>query len=99
MCKSIILMRFAAQHVATLASLHRYHKPDYVYPKSRIDTCWEKVLLNQCTFIPDLQTTLSNTYLLQSMMVSRDPYLMIATRLTFFISPSWLCYVSPVSYR
>ncbi|KAJ3559346.1 hypothetical protein NM688_g401 [Phlebia brevispora] len=44
--KSEILLR-DVEHVATLASLYRYHKDNYVYPKSTIDTCWEKVLLNQ----------------------------------------------------
>jgi hypothetical protein len=36
------------QHLATLASLYKYYKLDYVYPKERINDCWEKVLLNQC---------------------------------------------------
>ncbi|PSR71657.1 hypothetical protein PHLCEN_2v12510 [Hermanssonia centrifuga] len=44
--KSEILLR-DVEHIATLASLYRYHKHDYVYPKSKIDVCWEKVLLNQ----------------------------------------------------
>jgi hypothetical protein len=35
------------QHVATLASLYKLHKKDYVYPKEEIDVAWEKVLLNQ----------------------------------------------------
>ena len=38
------------KHLATLASLYRFHKGDYAYPKSKIDTCWEKVLLNQCKY-------------------------------------------------
>jgi alpha-mannosidase len=36
------------QHIATLASLYKLHKKDYVYPKVEIDAAWEKVLLNQC---------------------------------------------------
>ncbi|EKM48306.1 glycoside hydrolase family 38 protein [Phanerochaete carnosa HHB-10118-sp] len=44
--KSEILLR-DVEHVATLASLYRYHKHDYEYPKAKIDVCWEKVLLNQ----------------------------------------------------
>ncbi|CAL1697504.1 unnamed protein product [Somion occarium] len=35
------------EHIATLASLYKFHNSDYVYPKSTIDDCWEKVLLNQ----------------------------------------------------
>lgn len=34
------------QHVATIASLAR--ADEYVYPKEKIDECWERVLLNQC---------------------------------------------------
>ncbi|KZT66211.1 glycoside hydrolase family 38 protein [Daedalea quercina L-15889] len=33
--------------LATLASLYRFHKHDYIYPNERINDCWEKVLLNQ----------------------------------------------------
>lgn len=36
------------QLVATLASLYRFHKTDYIYPNDKINDCWEKVLLNQC---------------------------------------------------
>ncbi|GLB44397.1 putative alpha mannosidase, middle domain [Lyophyllum shimeji] len=43
---SEILLR-DVEHVATLASLYKLHKNDYVYPKQRIDDSWEKVLLNQ----------------------------------------------------
>ncbi|EKM52905.1 glycoside hydrolase family 38 protein, partial [Phanerochaete carnosa HHB-10118-sp] len=48
--KSEILLR-DVEHVATLASLYRYHKHDYEYPKAKIDVCWEKVLLNQCKYL------------------------------------------------
>ncbi|KAG8908987.1 Glycoside hydrolase, 38 vacuolar alpha mannosidase [Tulasnella sp. 403] len=41
---SEILMR-DAEYLATLASL--YHPDRYTYPKVTIDTCWEKLLLNQ----------------------------------------------------
>ncbi|KAK7679936.1 hypothetical protein QCA50_016882 [Cerrena zonata] len=44
-----ILLR-DVEHIATLASLYKFHKSDYVYPKPTIDDCWEKVLLNQ--FLP-----------------------------------------------
>jgi len=44
--KSEILLR-DVEHVATLASLYKLHKSDYVYPKKKIDDSWEKVLLNQ----------------------------------------------------
>ncbi|PPR01817.1 hypothetical protein CVT24_001681 [Panaeolus cyanescens] len=43
---SEILLRDAEQ-LASLASLFKTHKPDYVYPKAKLDGCWEKVLLNQ----------------------------------------------------
>ncbi|KAF5376659.1 hypothetical protein D9615_007835 [Tricholomella constricta] len=43
---SEILLR-DVEHVATLASLYKLHKKDYVYPKQTIDDSWEKVLLNQ----------------------------------------------------
>lgn len=33
------------EYLATLASLYKPEK--YSYPKETIDTCWEKVLLNQ----------------------------------------------------
>ncbi|KAF8991674.1 glycosyl hydrolases family 38 N-terminal domain-containing protein [Cyathus striatus] len=46
---SEILLR-DVEHIATLASLYRLQKQDYVYPKEEIDECWEKVLLNQ--FLP-----------------------------------------------
>ncbi|KAF8064431.1 glycoside hydrolase family 38 protein [Lyophyllum atratum] len=46
---SEILLR-DVEHVATLASLYKLHKKDYVYPKQAIDDSWEKVLLNQ--FLP-----------------------------------------------
>ncbi|KAH8093101.1 glycoside hydrolase family 38 protein [Cristinia sonorae] len=46
--KSEILLR-DVEHLATLASLYKY-KSDYTYPKSKIDDCWEKVLLNQCVY-------------------------------------------------
>ena len=39
------------QHVATLASIYKLHKIDYVYPRQRINDNWEKVLLNQCMFL------------------------------------------------
>ncbi|KZS95622.1 hypothetical protein SISNIDRAFT_452270 [Sistotremastrum niveocremeum HHB9708] len=42
--KSEILLR-DVEHVATLASL--FGKEGYIYPKSKIDDAWEKVLLNQ----------------------------------------------------
>ncbi|KAI0085525.1 glycoside hydrolase family 38 protein [Irpex rosettiformis] len=44
--KSEILLR-DIEHVATLASLYKTHDGKYQYPKSTIDVCWEKVLLNQ----------------------------------------------------
>ncbi|TCD63848.1 Glycoside hydrolase, 38 vacuolar alpha mannosidase [Steccherinum ochraceum] len=44
--KSEILLR-DVEHLATLASLYKHHNFNYVYPKSKIDDCWEKVLLNQ----------------------------------------------------
>ncbi|KDQ59961.1 glycoside hydrolase family 38 protein [Jaapia argillacea MUCL 33604] len=44
--KSEILLR-DVEHVATLASLYSLFKKDYLYPKAKIDECWEKVLLNQ----------------------------------------------------
>ncbi|KZT05154.1 glycoside hydrolase family 38 protein [Laetiporus sulphureus 93-53] len=47
--KSEILLR-DIELLATLASLYRYHKKDYVYPNEKINDCWEKVLLNQ--FLP-----------------------------------------------
>ncbi|TFK19473.1 alpha-mannosidase [Coprinopsis marcescibilis] len=43
---SEILLR-DVELIATLASLYRYHKNDYVYPKKTLDDSWEKVLLNQ----------------------------------------------------
>ncbi|KAG5643659.1 hypothetical protein DXG03_000539 [Asterophora parasitica] len=43
---SEILLR-DVEHVATLASLYKLHKEDYIYPKQSIDDSWEKVLLNQ----------------------------------------------------
>lgn len=43
---SEILLRDVEQ-ATTLASLYKYHKNDYVYPKQAIDDSWEKVLLNQ----------------------------------------------------
>ncbi|KAI0799601.1 glycosyl hydrolases family 38 N-terminal domain-containing protein [Irpex lacteus] len=46
--KSEILLR-DIEHLATLASLSRT-SAEYQYPKSTIDVCWEKVLLNQ--FLP-----------------------------------------------
>ncbi|KAI0338667.1 hypothetical protein BDW22DRAFT_1362757 [Trametopsis cervina] len=44
--KSEILLR-DVEHLATFASLYKSHNSKYVYPKSKIDVCWEKVLLNQ----------------------------------------------------
>ncbi|KAL6305038.1 glycosyl hydrolases family 38 N-terminal domain-containing protein [Sparassis latifolia] len=44
--KSEILLR-DVEHLATFASLYKFHKGDYVYPDERINDCWEKVLLNQ----------------------------------------------------
>ncbi|OBZ74598.1 Alpha-mannosidase [Grifola frondosa] len=44
--KSEILLR-DVEHLATFASLYKFHKPDYVYPNDKINDCWEKVLLNQ----------------------------------------------------
>ncbi|KAI0071984.1 hypothetical protein K474DRAFT_1668357 [Panus rudis PR-1116 ss-1] len=46
---SEILLR-DLEHVATLASLYKDKRSDYVYPKRKIDDCWEKVLLNQCKY-------------------------------------------------
>ncbi|KAG6826715.1 hypothetical protein H0H92_014762 [Tricholoma furcatifolium] len=46
---SEILLR-DVEHVATIASLYKLFKKDYVYPKQGIDDSWEKVLLNQ--FLP-----------------------------------------------
>ncbi|KAF8147680.1 glycoside hydrolase family 38 protein [Crassisporium funariophilum] len=43
---SEILLRDVEQ-IATLASLCKNKKQDYVYPKETIDNSWEKVLLNQ----------------------------------------------------
>ncbi|KAF8900480.1 glycoside hydrolase family 38 protein [Gymnopilus junonius] len=45
---SEILLR-DVEHVATLASLYKHSKKDYVYPKEKVDESWEKILLNQCT--------------------------------------------------
>ena len=64
------------QHVATLASLYRFHKGDYAYPKSKIDVCWEKVLLNQCEFICATLKVIVLTSLLQSTMVSSVCYVL-----------------------
>lgn len=36
------------KQIATLASLYKLKRNDYVYPKQTIDESWEKVLLNQC---------------------------------------------------
>ena len=56
--RSPILRRFEAfrilihcgwQLLATLATLFKSSESDYVYPQSRINDSWEKVLLNQCT--------------------------------------------------
>ncbi|KAL4246947.1 glycosyl hydrolase 38 family protein [Abortiporus biennis] len=44
--KSEILMR-DVELLATLASLYKFYKADYEYPKNTIDDCWEKLLLNQ----------------------------------------------------
>ncbi|TFY54220.1 hypothetical protein EVJ58_g8985 [Rhodofomes roseus] len=44
--KSEVLLR-DVEYLATLASLYKWHNPDYVYPNERINDCWEKVLLNQ----------------------------------------------------
>ncbi|KAH9942858.1 glycosyl hydrolases family 38 N-terminal domain-containing protein [Amylocystis lapponica] len=44
--KSEILLR-DIEHLATFASLYKFHKSDYIYPDQRINDCWEKVLLNQ----------------------------------------------------
>ncbi|PCH42793.1 glycoside hydrolase family 38 protein [Wolfiporia cocos MD-104 SS10] len=44
--KSEILLK-DVELLATLASLYRFHKKDYIYPNDRINDCWEKVLLNQ----------------------------------------------------
>ncbi|KAG2005473.1 alpha-mannosidase [Coprinopsis cinerea AmutBmut pab1-1] len=43
---SEILLR-DVELVASLASLYKYHKNSYIYPKKDIDEAWEKVLLNQ----------------------------------------------------
>ncbi|KAF8077573.1 hypothetical protein FPV67DRAFT_1662392 [Lyophyllum atratum] len=43
---SDILLR-DVEHVATLASLYKLHKKDYVYPKQAIDDSWEKVFFKQ----------------------------------------------------
>ncbi|TFK38533.1 glycoside hydrolase family 38 protein [Crucibulum laeve] len=43
---SEILLR-DLEHIATLASLYKFHNKDYIYPKAEIDESWEKVLLNQ----------------------------------------------------
>jgi hypothetical protein len=56
----------ATQHVATLASLYRYHKHDYEYPKSQIDVCWEKVLLNQCKWLYFLSAASKPDHLLST---------------------------------
>ncbi|KAF7980211.1 hypothetical protein HWV62_39313 [Athelia sp. TMB] len=44
--KSEIMLR-DVELVATLASLFALHKGSYLYPKTRIEDNWEKVLLNQ----------------------------------------------------
>ncbi|KAF6748244.1 alpha-mannosidase [Ephemerocybe angulata] len=44
---SEILMR-DVELLASLASLHKHSRHDYVYPKHEIDAAWEKLLLNQC---------------------------------------------------
>ncbi|OCH89390.1 glycoside hydrolase family 38 protein [Obba rivulosa] len=44
--KSEILLR-DVEHLATLASLYKFHSGDYNYPNDTINDCWEKVLLNQ----------------------------------------------------
>ncbi|KDQ27960.1 glycoside hydrolase family 38 protein [Pleurotus ostreatus PC15] len=44
---SEILLR-DVEHASTLATLLCDKSSKFVYPKSRIDECWEKVLLNQC---------------------------------------------------
>ena len=46
-----VCAKYRSQHVATLASLYRFHKGDYAYAKSKIDVCWEKVMLNQREFV------------------------------------------------
>ncbi|KAF9459521.1 glycoside hydrolase family 38 protein [Collybia nuda] len=43
---SEILLR-DIEHIATLASIYKLHKSDYVYPKKHLDDSWEKVLTNQ----------------------------------------------------
>ena len=47
-CYAIYLTHLSiVQQIATLASLYTYHQKDYVYPKEKIDSLWEKVLLIQ----------------------------------------------------
>ena len=65
-CVSILII---SQYVATLASIYKLHKIDYVYPRQRINDNWEKVLLNQCMFFHFVLWRSLLIFLPQSMMV------------------------------
>ena len=45
----LVLTWHGLKILATLASLFKSSESDYVYPQSRINDSWERVLLNQCT--------------------------------------------------